>query len=103
MKRHAAGRHRRNVPASESSSGDVAVRGGDLRGIWVSEPAAVDGTLEVYFVVAGTVSADRNWDRLGYVSVLSLNNTRRSGANDRQVVRKNAGPRDELTAFFYGC
>ena len=72
MKRHAAGRHRRNVPASESSSGDVAVRGGDLRGIWVSEPAAVDGTLEVYFVVAGTVSADRNWDRLGYVSVLSL-------------------------------
>jgi hypothetical protein len=100
MKRRAAGRRRRNVAASESSSSDVVVRGGDLGGVRVSEPAPGDGAAEVYFVVAWTVPADRDWDRLGHVPVLSLSKT---DANERQVVGKKAGSRDELTEFFYGC
>ena len=78
MKQHADGRPRQNVAASESSSSDVVVRGGDLGGVRVSEPAAGDGAAEVYFVVARTVPADRDRDRLGHVSVLSLSKT---GAN----------------------
>src|SRR5258708_3555246 len=100
MRRRAAGRHKRNVPASESPSGDVVVRGGDLGGVWVSEPAADDGAAEVHFVVAWTVPAHRDRDWLDHVSVFSLSNT---GANEGQVVRRNVGSRDELTEFFYGC
>ncbi len=74
MKQHEDAKHeRRNGIQSQSFPIDGALRAADFHRLWLPEPAAADRPREVHRVVAVSISYGRRRNRMGDVSVLTLN------------------------------